>query len=261
MLSIATIDTSTAAPKYAKERCEDKCGNVWIPYPFGIGSNCSVNEWYTVDCNSSTPYLRALNHLEVLGVDIENQTVTVNTPKISDCSQTDSIDLGRSPFFYSKLQNKFVFEGCGNAVMMEHGSLITGCSTTCGNDSVSHTNNCLGIGCCQTTLPHHLKSYHTNLTSLETLGDSACRHALLVDKASYSEGRFSVANDNSYVPVSLLWTLSDSDSEKLSCCSYSLSRIKVDMGNGNSMDSWKCIYNVFAESKGNPYLGDGCHCK
>ncbi|KAK1410817.1 hypothetical protein QVD17_37357 [Tagetes erecta] len=256
LLSLSAIDTSTTAPKYAKNGCKDKCGTVRIPYPFGIGANCSVNEWYNIDCNSSTPYLRAVNNLEVLGVDIENQTVTVNTPKISDCTQTNSVNLRSSPFYFSKLKNQFVFEGCGNAVMMEHGSLLTGCSTTCGNDSVSHTNNCLGISCCQTTIPHHLKSYSTNLTGLG--GDKPCKPALLVDKDSYLKGRFSIADDNSYVPVSLLWTLSDNDYQKLSCCSSLWSKVEVDLGNGTSVDSWKCNYLPYTELEGTPYLRNGC---
>ncbi|GKB57704.1 ribonuclease H-like domain, reverse transcriptase, RNA-dependent DNA polymerase [Tanacetum coccineum] len=95
--------TSVAVTNYAKPGCNDTCGKVRIPYPFGIGANCSVNKWYTIDCNSSTPYLSALNHLEVLGVDLENQTITVNMQKLSVCSQTTkSVDLGSSPFLYSK---------------------------------------------------------------------------------------------------------------------------------------------------------------
>ncbi|KAK1410819.1 hypothetical protein QVD17_37360 [Tagetes erecta] len=258
LFSLAAIQTSTAASKYAKQGCNDTCGDVTIPYPFGIGASCSVNEWYVVDCISSTPYLHKLNQLQVLGVDLENQTVTVNMLAMSGCSQTNIVDLGRSPFFYSKSQNKFVFEGCGNAVMTDHESLVTGCSNTCGNESVSDTNTCLGTNCCQTTIPHQLKSYNINVTRLD--GDGECGSAFLVDEDSYHEGRFSVREDDtSYVPVSLLWTLTDSDSERLSCCSYLWTRIEVDQGNGTSMESWKCIYSEYAELVGNLYLSDGCH--
>ncbi|MFS8012228.1 putative wall-associated receptor kinase, galacturonan-binding domain-containing protein [Helianthus anomalus] len=95
---------STAIPKYAKTGCNDTCGKVTIPYPFGIGADCSLNQWYIVDCNNSTPYLSAFSHLDVLGVDLEDQIITVSTPKISDCQTpwnsnlTMSIDLGKSPF-------------------------------------------------------------------------------------------------------------------------------------------------------------------
>ncbi|KAK1410823.1 hypothetical protein QVD17_37364 [Tagetes erecta] len=240
------------------EGCEHKCGDVRIPFPFGIGANCSMNKWYVVDCISSTPYLHALNHLEILGVDLENQTVTVNTPVISDCSETKSIDLGRSPFYFSKLQNIFVHEGCGNAVMTDHGRSITGCSTTCGNDSVSHTNNCLGMGCCQATLPHHLKSYNINIT--DGVSNRACKSAFLVDEASYLEGKFSIGENKSYVPISLLWTLAFSDLETLICYAF-LDKLEVDLGNGTTVDSWKCRYSIPSNMEGNAYLIDGCESR
>ncbi|GJS31056.1 putative serine-threonine/tyrosine-protein kinase catalytic domain-containing protein [Tanacetum coccineum] len=159
--------TSVALSNYGKPGCNDKCGNVRIPFPFGIGANCSLNEWYVVDCNSSMPYLSSLNHLEVLDVDLGNQTVTVKMQKFSNCSQTKSVDLGSSPFLYSKSHNTFVYEGyCGNAVMMDnHDSVLTG---------------------------HNSRR-----------------------------------------------------------------RLKVDLGDGTSMDTWKCYF--YGELYGgNPYLVDGC---
>ncbi|KAF5765440.1 putative wall-associated receptor kinase, galacturonan-binding domain-containing protein [Helianthus annuus] len=199
------------------------CGNVIIPYPFRIGGDCSVNQWYIIDCNSSKPYLSAFGQLEVLDVNTMNQTVTVNAPTISACqnsiwniSQAMSIDLGRSPFMFSKSHNKFVFEGCGNAVMMDPGcKVLTGCSTKCNTDTLSQRKSCFGISCCQSTITYYLKSYNINITRLAR-DERACRSAFLVDEASYVEGRFS-KDYNSYVPLSLLWTLSERDILNVSC--------------------------------------------
>ncbi|KAM0038715.1 putative wall-associated receptor kinase, galacturonan-binding domain-containing protein [Helianthus debilis subsp. tardiflorus] len=187
---LSLIATSNAIAKYAKPGCSDTCGNVTIPYPFGIGADCSVNEWYIVDCNYSTPYLSALKQLEVLGVNLEDQTIIVNTPTISYChnlswfaTKTMSIDLVMSPFLFSKSHNMFVSEGCGNAVMMDNERVVTGCSAYCQDDIVSERNNCYGINCCQATIPHYLKSYNMNLTSVD--GDGGCKYAFLVDEDSY----------------------------------------------------------------------------
>ncbi|PWA59153.1 wall-associated kinase family protein [Artemisia annua] len=253
--------------------CKDTCGNnVTIPYPFGIGAKCSINEWYTVHCNSSKPYLSALNHLEVLGIDLGNQIVTVNMQKFSDCSQViNSVDLGSSsPFLYSKSHNKFVYEGsCGNAFMMDnHGSVLTGCSTTCNNDTnttvIIDTNKCNGINCCQTTIPSYLKSYRMIFKGLESKlgGDNGgCGSAFLVNQDLYDEysisRQSSAGEGSSYVLTSLLWTLPDRDKDQLTCCGgYTPSRRNINLGNGTSVDTWKCQYvNEFA---GNPYLVDRC---
>ncbi|PWA76316.1 wall-associated receptor kinase [Artemisia annua] len=216
--------TSIAVQNYAKQGCNDTCGNVTIPYPFGIGASCSINKWYIIDCNSSIPYLSQLDHLEVLDVNLEDQIVTVNMQKFSDCR-------------------------CGNALMMDdNGSVLTGCSTTCLNDTVSDTNyKCVGISCCQTTIPHYLTSYSMNLTGLVSQmgNDRACESAaFLVYKNSYGEGKLS--DNNSFSPISLLWTLSDLDIE----------RRKVDMDNGTLVDTWKC--SISSSFQGNPYLANGC---
>ncbi|KAJ0659793.1 putative wall-associated receptor kinase [Helianthus annuus] len=261
------LSLTPAIAKYVKTGCSDKCGNVRIPYPFGIGAECSVNQWYTVDCKNSSPYLSKLNHLEVLGISLKNQTVTVSMPRISDChnpfrnsSLITSFDLDGSPFLFSKSHNKFVFEGCGSAAMMNNGSVVTGCSSACPNVTVSYGNNCFGIGCCQTAISHYLKSYKVNLTGLERQGkDGGCGSAFLVeDETLYEQGRFSDKfNFKKNIPVSLLWTLKDSD--LVSCCyDESPETRTVKMFNGNSLDTLKCNYYSESSLEVNPYLTDGC---
>ncbi|PWA47026.1 wall-associated kinase family protein [Artemisia annua] len=257
LLSSTTLGS---VPKYAKTGCNDTCGNVRIPFPFGIGANCSLNEWYNVDCKSLTPYLSSLNQLEVLDVDLENRRVTIKMQKFSNCSQTTkSVDLGSSPFLYSKSQNTFVYEGyCGVAVMMDnHGSVLTGCSTTCSNDTTTSgiidTSNCFGISCCVTDIPQYLESYSMNLTGMESQmgGDGACGSAYLLDN-SYTEG--SNLSHQSYVPTSLQWIISDGDQDQLSC-SGAWDSVVIDLGNGTQMNYWYCY--TFSTIEGNPYLTDG----
>ncbi|KAK9062313.1 hypothetical protein SSX86_019499 [Deinandra increscens subsp. villosa] len=270
LILLSLTPTSIALQNYAKTGCNDTCGNVTIPYPFGIGEKCSINQWYVVDCNSSTPYLTALNHMEVLGVNLENQTVTVNTPTVSYCpnavgngnsSQSSSVDLGNSPFLFSKSHNKFVYEGCGSAVMMmaDSGSrVVTGCSTTCRNGTLSdrNRNDCFGNGCCQTTIPYYLKSYGMNVTAGLGGDGGACGYAMLVDGDSYVKESFNVSRNNAFVPVSLMWTFTSSD--MLLCCQRGrpLRNLELDTGNSTSVESRKCtLSNLY---KGNPYLYDGC---
>ncbi|KAM0021272.1 putative wall-associated receptor kinase, galacturonan-binding domain-containing protein [Helianthus debilis subsp. tardiflorus] len=273
LLLFISLTSPPALAKYAKPGCIDMCGNVIIPYPFGIGARCSINPWYMVDCKNSTPYLSVFKQLEVLQVDLQYQTVTVNTPTmISYCqnpvgnsSHTMSIDLSGSPFWFSKSHNKFVFEGYGVAVLkMDGGSMVTGCSTASLNVSDSDRNNCFGNGCCHTAIPHYLKSYSINITSLEE-EYGGCVSAFLVDKTSYDQGRLSnsliVRRNASFIPISLLWTLTDSD--PVTCCNSDgiegrerRERRRVDIFDGTPVDTWTC--NSFYERSLNPYLIDGC---
>ncbi|XP_023737181.1 wall-associated receptor kinase-like 2 [Lactuca sativa] len=256
--------TSARDPKYTKPGCQVMCGDVRIPYPFGIGVNCSVSEWYNVDCNRSTPYLPAVNNVQVLKVDLEYQTVKVNVSMIFDChnrvrtsSQILGIELGESnPFLFSRIHNQFVVEGCGNAVIMDHGITVAGCSTTCSNEgTVGEKDTCLGITCCQTRLPYYLKTYSMDLTRLERQGgDGACGSAFLVDNDSYDEVRLS--GDSTFIPISLMWILSERESSQIKCCNSGI-KIKVDTGNGTSTTSSKCIFPIYVY-EGNPYLSDGC---
>ncbi|KAK1411494.1 hypothetical protein QVD17_38043 [Tagetes erecta] len=235
--------------KYAKTGCWSKCGNVRIPYPFGIGAECFINQWYIVDCKSSTPYLPALNHLKVLSVELKNQTVTVSTstPRISDCqnpvqnsSRTMGIDLGRSPFLFSKSQNKFVFEGCGNATIMDNESVLTRCSTTCQSfTTLSNRNNCFGSSCCQTVISHYFRLYSINLIGLEE-EDVGCGATFLVDETLYDQGRvtdpFNVTGNTSFIPVSLTWTLTNSD--VVTCYEDRAVTLELDMVNGTSVNTY-----------------------
>ncbi|KAD7478306.1 hypothetical protein R6Q59_007754 [Mikania micrantha] len=249
-------------PRYAKIGCKDKCGNTRIPYPFGIGASCAFNHWYIIECNSSTPYLLALNHLKVLGVDLENQTVTVGAPRITDCknqvrnsSEIMGVELNGSPFFFSNTHNKFVFKGCGDAVMiMDNGSVVTACSTAC-RGGVTHDdrNKCIGMGdCCETKIPYHFQSYSINLSLIGSLEeeDGGCGSAFLVDKTSYDQGTwFSVSRNTSSfnIPVSFRWTL-----DQVTCCDEYESGDMLDMFNGTTIITPACYPSNHVE--GNPYL-------
>ncbi|KAL7613049.1 hypothetical protein Lser_V15G06663 [Lactuca serriola] len=209
--------------------CNQTCGDVSIPYPLGIGRRCSGNEWFNVHCNSSKPYLSSFNNVEVSSVNMERLIVIVKIPmKVSDCEnplQNSSIDLNSSPFHLSRFDNLFVVEGCGNAAIMENGSIVSGCSTTCGNGTVIDRNKCFGVGCCQTTIPHTLTSFTLNLRGLKRhAGNGSCGSAFLVDKNSYMEGRFSgesTLDDQIFVPLALSWRYVyevDPDEQKCRAC-------------------------------------------
>ncbi|KAJ0704007.1 putative wall-associated receptor kinase, galacturonan-binding domain-containing protein [Helianthus annuus] len=236
VLILISIANSSEAPNYAKEGCNDTCGGVRIPYPSGIGPSCSVNKWYIIDCNSSTPYLSAFNNMKVVNIGLEEKTITVNVSVISRCQNSDdhipSIDLGESPFVYFGSQNVLTVEGCGYAAILDNRlpsvfpgisdyrqEVITGCSTTCSNDSTANKSDLrFGLGCCRNTVPYNLKSYTMDLSGLKRLGeDGACGSAFLGDE-SWLENSVKhfhhpkkKTTNTSFFPVTLNWFLTNKD--------------------------------------------------
>jgi len=249
LIFLSLIAKSPTLAKYAKTGCSDKCGNVRIPYPFGIEAGCSINHWYTIDCKSSKPYLSAFQ-VEVLSIVLEGQIVTVSMP---DNRAVNGMNLSTSPFLFSKLHNTFVFEGCGFAIMIDNGRVVTGCSTACLNVTLSDKSECDGNRCCQTNIPYHFESYNIILEKRGEDGGSA----FLLDVDSYEYLRLFdqfIFKNASSISISLLWTLTDSD--HVTCCGdKDPARLTVDMFNNTSLDTRGCSLNIYSD---NPYVMNGC---
>ncbi|KAL0430226.1 UNVERIFIED_CONTAM: Wall-associated receptor kinase-like 8 [Sesamum radiatum] len=118
--------TDVLALPLAKRGCQDTCGNVTIPYPFGIGSQCYANSSFAVICENSTSPARLFLssiHLEILNISLYG-TVTVVQPvsplKCSDELKTQSTGkaLDGSPFMISAVYNALTVFGCRNTVWL-----------------------------------------------------------------------------------------------------------------------------------------------
>ncbi|KAJ6931034.1 hypothetical protein NC652_014521 [Populus alba x Populus x berolinensis] len=86
ILLIWSIKASARSPSLAKPNCQAFCGEIIIPFPFGIGPGCYSHKWFEIVCigTFSPPksFAESLN-LEVLNISIENIGIHVNLPVTS----------------------------------------------------------------------------------------------------------------------------------------------------------------------------------
>ncbi|KAL6319363.1 hypothetical protein AAG906_014037 [Vitis piasezkii] len=221
IISLLCLKEASAAPSLAKQGCVAHCGDVSIPYPFGIGTGCYFNDYFSINCNdSSTPPKPFLNHsklnLELLNVSLEYKTVMVNSPITPLCGGNGTwrtTDVGGRPFRFSRVHNIFMVVGCDtNAVLMtdDQEEILAGCTSNCNSGITSTGTGCYGIQCCQTTIPYSNQSTHLGMYQvkyIKTSGD--CSYAFLGVRDWFANNisNPAITTNSGYAPLVMFWEM------------------------------------------------------
>jgi hypothetical protein len=266
--------------------CRMRCGNVEIPYPFGIDPGCSIAEGFDVSCKLQDGIYKPFKgSFEVLNISLIHGTARVLNNIMGYCynNSTKSMEhyglsmdpkesTQSSPYRLSDVQNKFTVIGCNALVSMYDGD-STGYQglgvATCRDLKDLQDGSCSGIGCSQSTIPKRIYYYFTDFfTDVNTSKISQfnrCSYAMLMEAAEFnfstsyiSDTRF---NDtyNGRVPMVVDWAIRDAESCKVAQLNHSdyacISNNSVCIDSVND-DGYMC--NCSQGYEGNPYLENGC---
>lgn len=281
ILGCVFCDAAASTYPIANPGCPEKCGNVSIYYPFGIGEGCFKDKWFEITCkNSSAPILVSYK-LKVSKISLHQVRVTYNWTFPSCHPDESGLEMlvkpqiptngTYNPFLFSNTRNKLVGFGCGVVTYVTSKSApnytiyTNGCISLCRN----HTGlglprqilsrNCLGIGCCQAIIPPGLKTMSIRTFNIGSennfLGSKSksCSRAFVVDN------EFRVRDLGDYeVPMVMHWVIGNSTCEQLR--SNSKSNGFACGKNAVCIDYVKNGHHCECNEGygGNPYIAEGC---
>ncbi|KAF8030783.1 hypothetical protein BT93_D0081 [Corymbia citriodora subsp. variegata] len=243
LLISLTVRASGAAPRLAKPHCAETCGNVTIPFPFGLGRGCFLDDWYEIVCQQShtVPILHKIG-LRVLNISLFSVfsdgggTIKISLPvnfaheSCQGIELGDPVNLEGSSFVFSQRWNVFTSVGCDTEATVtskESAGMAftsTGCRSKCAetNTNFSWHGACFGMdGCCQTTLPLNLQAFGVEIKG----GQQGCKYAFLADRSWFSRSNLTGLYDlrlNGVVPVVLEWGIHNNTNYSLELIQSSL---------------------------------------
>ncbi|XP_050367884.1 wall-associated receptor kinase 5-like [Argentina anserina] len=224
LLIVAVTLASAQAPR--PTTCSKHCGDVEIPYPFGIEPSCYMEvpgqeeQQFKVTCDQATtpPLLKFLNG-DILNQSITDISVGVNEmqvmlPASRNCYPNGSYDsslyrhsqLNLSSGYTFSDKNRVFIIGC-NKISLYQGfvgeaepepteteKLGTSGVSLCQDLLGPLTNNCSGVGCSQTSIHRGLHNITLDVWTIGTgLADSAqwtldypCSYGFIVDERNFT---------------------------------------------------------------------------
>ncbi|KAI3842366.1 hypothetical protein MKX03_032767 [Papaver bracteatum] len=267
---VCSTETPIIASKViAKPGCQDKCGNVSIPNPFGIGYGCAIDYvHFIIICNNSLPTAT-----------FSNLNITLSLDLATDCSDKSTQLVGNEigahigMFTFSNTKNKFIAIGCDTFAYLvtcnDNASIGTGCLSSCNKIGDSTNGTCDGIGCCEASIPSGLSTYEAIVGGISTsrgistsgrrnLSSNPCSYAFLTEKDSFNFSSSYLEDFRNHGTLGVLavvdWAIGTETCEEAqrNSTSYACGPNTICVKGNNYVAGYRCSCKTGYE--GNPYL-------
>ncbi|PRQ55643.1 putative green fluorescent protein [Rosa chinensis] len=227
LLLSAARTTKTTAAAQALPGCSDKCGDLTIPYPFGMNKDCYLREEFFINCSNTaqppTAYLMTSN-LTVTNISLDDGELRILNMGAEDCynaqgNVTSNFPYELSlplPYTISYTKNKFYTVGCDSLSIFQgfrgEDELEMGCMSMCNRLDIVDQYSCSGAGCCQTNIPRGLKNVTVLLDSLDNHAGiwefNPCGYAFIAEQGQFNFSAASLKKQNNYqLPSVLNWAI------------------------------------------------------
>ncbi|KAJ6405397.1 hypothetical protein OIU84_013368 [Salix udensis] len=262
----------------AKPGCQDRCGNVTIPFPFGLTDDCCYDAEFLITCNHTfsppKPFLSDSN-IDFTEITLEGklhleQYIAKDCYDASGPTDSNTPSLTLSNFSISDADNIFVSIGCDTVASL-YGNLEAagsdgseyevGCTSLCNRLEYVPNDTCSGIGCCQTSLAKGVNYFYLTVTSQKNhsgiLDFSPCSYAFIIEEKKFNFSRSDLweLQKIDSLPMVVDWSIGNNSCAEVkantSACQGNSTCHDPHNGNGYLC---RCLDGY----RGNPYLSDGC---
>ncbi|KAL0446278.1 UNVERIFIED_CONTAM: Wall-associated receptor kinase [Sesamum latifolium] len=267
---------SEASIVMASGDCRRKCGDIEVPYPFGMSKGCYLDETFRVICNEST----GSASLALLGWEVESINISMHTLRHRNFRGI-TLPFNRSGGPYvssfppvagqhysiSKAMNQFVAMGCDFLAYLideDTGKVQGSCSSLCNpNDTVPvQLSSCSGLFCCEISFPETLKNLSVWVQRMDYMRkqwENQCGFFTFVEKdfLSFNNMKFSTCNESYVVPMIHEWAVGNTG-----CIKAKESIDEYVCGQNTRCTDYYPAQGYRCECnngyRGNPYLPQGC---
>ncbi|PIA65119.1 hypothetical protein AQUCO_00100545v1 [Aquilegia coerulea] len=254
--------------------CQPKCGNVTVPYPFGIGAKCSIDTWANINCNTTfnppKPFIGDYEVVQFSQTEVRIKNFVAVSCYNQSGNLTDqvfaSMSLVGTPYTFSSTKNIVTVLGCDTMVLTRGSNTLnysSGCISICDTKENVIDGTCSGIGCCETSIPKGLQEfyalvgtiyYHTKVWSFDS-----CGYAFLGEQNMYSfkVSDFTNSSHLTDIPLVLNYAVGNQTCKQAKQNSTAFA-CKDNSYCYDSVDHTGYLCSCNEGYEGNPYLKQGC---